>query len=238
MDTSAAPDVDVIEFVKGGTSADLQAGTSVIVLHGLGADGSDFLPVAQALDLSGLGPVRFVLPSAPTRPVTINGGYVMRAWYDIFPPPPGDPAGARPEDEAGLRASAAIVGRLIEREEQRGVAAERVVLMGFSQGCAMTLLTGLRFPRRLAGLVALSGYLPLAHTTAAEASMANRGLPVLMAHGSHDEMVVPARGEAARDTLGGLGYAVEWATYPMGHEVCMDEVDRIGGWLRQVLTRR
>ena len=230
--------VDLIEFVTGGTSADLHAAASVIVLHGLGADGSDFLPVAQALDLSGLGPVRFVFPSAPTRPVTINGGYVMRAWYDIFPPPGGDPAAARPEDEAGLRASAAIVQGLVEREEQRGVPAGRIVLMGFSQGCAMTLLTGLRLPRRLAGLVALSGYLPLPHATAAEASEANRGVPVLMAHGERDEMVVPARAEAARDTLGDLGYAVDWATYPMGHEVCMEEVTRIGGWLRQVLAPR
>lgn len=238
MSNSTTPDVDVIEFVRGGTSADLQAGASVIVLHGLGADGSDFLPVAQALDLSGLGPVRFVLPSAPTRPVTINGGYVMRAWYDIFPPPQGDPAAARREDEAGLRESAAIVSRLIEREALCGVPTERIVLMGFSQGCAMTLLTGLRFPRRLAGLVALSGYLPLPDTTAAEAGAANRGLPVLMAHGRHDEVVVPARGEAACEALRGLGYAVEWATYPMGHEVCMEEVNRIGGWLQQVLAQR
>lgn len=236
MNERATPAVDLIEFVTTGSSAALQPAASVIVLHGLGADGSDFLPVAQAMDLSAIGPVRFVLPSAPVRPVTINGGYVMRAWYDIFPPPGGDPAAPRPEDEAGLRASAAIVQGLIEREERRGVPAGRIVLMGFSQGCAMTLLAGLRFPRRLAGLIALSGYLPLPRATAAEASEANRGVPVLMAHGERDDVVVPARAEAARDALRELGYAVEWAAYPMGHEVCMEEVTRIRDWLHRVLA--
>lgn len=235
MNAATLATVDLIELVTGCTSADLQPRASVIVLHGLGADGADFLPVAQAMDLSGVGPVRFVFPSAPVRPVTINGGYEMRAWYDLMPLPGGDLAGPRPEDEAGLRASAAIVSGLIEREARRGVPPERIVLMGFSQGCAMTLLAGLRHPHRLAGLVALSGYLPLPQTTAAEASEANRGVPVLMAHGTRDEVVVPARAEAARETLRGLGYAVEWATYPMGHEVCMEEVQRIQGWLRQVL---
>jgi phospholipase/carboxylesterase len=231
--------VPLLELVAGGTSADEGSpGASVIVLHGLGADGSDFLPMIPALDLTGLGPVRFVLPSAPARPITINGGYVMRAWYDILEPAEGDPLAPRAEDEAGLRASAAIVRGLIEREERRGVPARRIVLMGFSQGCAMALLTGLRFERRLAGLVALSGYLPLAQTTADEASAANRDVPVLMAHGAHDDIVAPVRGQAARDLLRDLGYEVEWVTYPMGHEVCMDEVVRIGGWLRRVLAPR
>ena len=165
--------IELIEFTTGGDPA-AQPVASIVVLHGLGADGRDFVPVAQAMDLSIIGPVRFVFPSAPVRPVTINGGYEMRAWYDIFSFST-DPAAPRKEDEAGLRESQAIVLQLVEREVQRGVPAHRVVLMGFSQGCAMTLLAGLRAPQRLAGLVALSGYLPLAATTAAQASEANRG---------------------------------------------------------------
>ena len=228
------PHVDLLELVTGATSQDLEPGASIIVLHGLGADGSDFLPVAQAMDLSPVGPVRYVFPSAPVRPVTINGGYAMRAWYDIHPPA-DEPGGVRQEDELGLRESQAIVERLIERERQRGVPAERIVLMGFSQGCAMTLLAGLRSPHRLAGLVALSGYLPLAPTTATEATPVSREIPVLMIHGLHDEVVVPARGEAARDVLKDLGYNVQWATFAMGHELCMEEVSVIRDWLLERL---
>src|SRR5690606_38543976 len=158
-------ELQILEGVSG--AADAQPVASLIVLHGLGADGNDFVPVAQMLDLSTVGPVRFVFPSAPVRPVTLNGGHPMRAWYDIHPPGP-NPAAPRPEDDAGLRASQQQVQALIDREVARGVPAHRIVLMGFSQGCAMTLLTGLRAPQRLAGLIALSGYLPLADTTAAE----------------------------------------------------------------------
>ena len=221
--------IELLEFTTGGDHAAPPA-ASIVVLHGLGADGRDFVPVAQAMDLSAIGPVRFVFPSAPVRPVTINGGYEMRAWYDIFPPG-SDPLAPRREDEAGLRESQAIVLQLVEREVQRGVPAHRVVLMGFSQGCAMTLLAGLRAPQRLAGLVALSGYLPLAATTAAQASEANRGVPVFMAHGDADDIVVPARGEAARGALAALGYPVDWRSYPMGHEVCMDEIADLNAWL-------
>lgn len=226
------PELELIEGVSGGPDA--QPVASLIVLHGLGADGNDFVPVAQALDLSAIGPMRFVFPSAPVRPVTINGGYPMRAWYDIFPPG-ADPVGPRREDEAGLRASMAQVQGLIDREVARGVPASRVVLMGFSQGCAMTLLAGLRAPERLAGLVALSGYLPLPETTAAERSPASASVPIFMGHGSQDEVVVPARGEAARDALQALGHAVDWHSYPMGHSVCPEEVDDLNRWLLRVL---
>lgn len=228
-------ELQILEGVSGGPDAVPVA--SLIVLHGLGADGNDFVPVAQALDLSAIGPVRFVFPSAPVRPVTINGGYAMRAWYDIFPPT-ADPAVPRPEDEAGLRGSMRQVQGLIEREIARGVPAQRIVLMGFSQGCAMTLLSGLRAPQRLAGLIALSGYLPLADTTAAERSAANTDVPVFMAHGEDDDIVVPERGEAARDALRSLGHAVDWHTYPMGHSVCPEEVEDINRWLLRVLAPR
>ena len=224
-----------LELLEGRSGApDAPTAASLIVLHGLGADGNDFVPVAQMLDLSAVGPVRFVFPSAPVRPVTLNGGYAMRAWYDIYPPP-ADPGLPRREDEAGLRASQAQVQALIDREIGKGVPASRIVLMGFSQGCAMTLLAGLRAPQRLAGLVALSGYLPLPATTAAERSAANAGLPVFMGHGESDEIVALSRGEAARDALLALGHPVEWHTYPMGHSVCPEEVGDLNRWLLDVL---
>lgn len=224
--------LELIECVTGG-DATRPPVASIVVLHGLGADGQDFVPIVQALALDAVGPVRFVLPSAPVRPVTLNGGYAMRAWYDIHPP---GPDGTRAEDEAGLRASQAIVQQLLDREAGRGVAPARTVLMGFSQGCAMTLLAGLRAPQRLAGLVALSGYLPLAATTAAERHPANRDTPVFMAHGEHDDIVVPARGEAARDTLRALGQPVQWHPYPMDHAVCPQEVQDLNAWLLTVLA--
>lgn len=204
--------------------------TSVIVLHGLGADGSDFVPLVQELDLRALGPVRFVFPHAPTMPVTINGGYEMRAWYDIL--------GAdlvRREDEGGLRASQRRVAALIDRERQRGVVSERIVLAGFSQGCAMALLTGLRYPERLAGIVGLSGYLPLADRLDAERHDANRLAPIFLAHGSADPVVPMARALASRETLRNLGYDVEWHDYPMPHSVCMEEIADLEAWLLRVL---
>lgn len=207
-----------------------QPSASLIVLHGLGADGNDFVPVAQALDLSAVGGARFVFPHAPMRPVTMNGGYVMRAWYDIA----GTPQ-ARVEDEAGLRASQAQIEALIAREVARGMPAQRIVLMGFSQGCAMTLLTGLRHGERLAGLVGLSGYLPLAATTAAERSAANAQVPIFLAHGAHDPMIALERATASRDALQALGYPVQWHSYPMAHEVCMEEIADLNAWLLQVL---
>lgn len=213
---------------------ELQSGpdprTTVIILHGLGADGSDFVPVCEAMDLRAIGSVRYVLPHAPERPVSINGGYVMRAWYDVF----GFGAGAR-EDEAGLRDSQARIEALIARERARGVASERIVLMGFSQGCAMTLMTGLRHPEPLAGLVGLSGYLPLAALTAAERDPANAQTPVFMAHGAEDDIVAADRGRASRDALRALGHEVEWHEYPMPHSVCMEEIADIRSWLLRVL---
>ena len=203
---------------------------TVIVLHGLGADGNDFVPVAQALDLSAVGGVRFVFPHAPTRPVTINGGYVMRAWYDILGTP-----GARIEDEAGLRQSQALVEGLIARERERGMPSKRIVLMGFSQGCAMTLLTGLRHAEPLAGLVGLSGYLPLAAQTAAERHPANAQTPIFLAHGRHDPMIALDRATASRDALQALGHDVAWHEYPMAHEVCMEEIADLNAWLLGVL---
>jgi phospholipase/carboxylesterase len=203
---------------------------SIIVLHGLGADGTDFLPLADEIDLAQVGPVRWVLPRAPVRPVTINGGYRMRAWYDIL----GSDL-ARREDEAGLRESAALVHALVDREIARGVPAGRIVLAGFSQGCAITLLAGLRYGQRLAGLAGLSGYLPLAATTAAERHGANADVPVFIAHGRNDGIVPLARGEAARDALRGLGHDVEWHDYPMEHSVCIEEVQALQSWLGRVL---
>jgi phospholipase/carboxylesterase len=206
-------------------------GASLIVLHGLGADGNDFVPIAQELDLSAIGGARFIFPHAPMRPVTMNGGYVMRAWYDIA----GTPR-SRAEDEAGLRESQALIEALIERERERGMPAARIVLMGFSQGCAMTLLTGLRHGERLAGLVGLSGYLPLAAHTAAERSAANADVPIFLAHGREDPMIAIERALASRDALLALGQPVEWHDYAMPHSVCMDEVADLNRWLLRVLA--
>jgi phospholipase/carboxylesterase len=205
-------------------------GTSLIVLHGLGADGNDFVPIARELDLSAVGGARFVFPHAPMRPVTMNGGYVMRAWYDIA----GTPQ-ARREDEAGLRESQARIEALIAREVARGMPASRIVLMGFSQGCAMTLLTGLRYPERLAGLVGLSGYLPLSASTAAERSAANADVPMFLAHGREDPMIGIERALSSRDALLTLGYSIEWHDYAMPHSVCMDEIADLNRWLLRVL---
>ena len=204
---------------------------SLIILHGLGADGTDFLPMCDALDLDEVGPVRCVMPRAPERPVTINGGYRMRAWYDIL--------GAdivKREDEAGVRETIAQVHALLDREVARGVPAGRIVLCGFSQGCAIALGAGLRYPQALAGVAGLSGYLPLAATTAAERHEANRGTPLFLAHGRSDGVVPMARGEASRDALLALGHEVAWHEYPMEHSVCMEEVSDLNRWLLQSLA--
>ena len=205
---------------------------SMIILHGLGADGSDFVPVAHELDLAAVGPVRFVFPHAPARPVTINGGHVMRAWYDIL----GLDAHELREDERGLRESRRLVEALIAREKERGIAAARIVLAGFSQGCAMALMTGLRHDERLAGLVGLSGYLPLAANTAAERHDANRDTPIFLAHGSGDPVIPVARARASRDALVAMGHAVEWHEYQMPHSVCADEIADLNRWLLRVLA--
>jgi phospholipase/carboxylesterase len=204
---------------------------SIIILHGLGADGTDFLAMADELKLGAVGPVRFIFPRAPVRPVTINGGYAMRAWYDIL----GADI-ARREDEAGLRSSFAAVQGLIEREVARGVPSERIVLAGFSQGCAITLGAGLRHHQKLAGLVGMSGYVPLADTTAAERHAANTQTPVFLAHGRSDGIVTLARGTAGRDLLQSLGQPLQWQDYPMEHSVCMEEVQALQAWLLKVLA--
>ena len=208
-----------------------EARATVIILHGLGADGTDFLPVADELRLGPAGPVRFVFPRAPVRPVTINGGHAMRAWYDIL----GADIVQR-EDAAGLRESMRLVRQIVEREVARGVPARRIVLAGFSQGCAVTLGAGLRHPERLAGLAGLSGYVPLADTTAAERHAANRDTPVFLAHGRSDGVVPLARGIAGRDLLQALGQPIEWHDYPMEHSVCMEEVQALNRWLLRVLA--
>ena len=205
---------------------------TIIILHGLGADGTDFLPIADELKLSAVGPVRYLFPRAPVRPVTINGGQPMRAWYDIL--------GAdlvRREDATGLRESMAAVSRLIDREVARGVPAQRIVLAGFSQGCAITLGAGLRHAHRLAGLAGLSGYLPLSDTTAVERHDANVLTPLFLAHGRNDGVVPLARGVAGRDLLQGLGQPLEWHDYPMEHSVCMEEVQALQQWLLKVLRQ-
>ena len=209
-----------------------QSTATVILLHGLGADGNDFVPIASELQLQSVGPVRFVFPHAPVMPVTINNGYRMRAWYDIL----GTELVKR-EDEVGLRASLAAVEALLVREQQRGIPASRIVLAGFSQGCAMALLAGLRHRERLAGIVGMSGYMPLAATTAAERSQANALTPVFMAHGDRDNVVVLQRGLESCELLRGLGYDVDWHTYPMAHSVSLEEIQDLNAWLLKVLAR-
>lgn len=208
---------------------------AVIWMHGLGADGNDFVPIVNELDLSGAQAIRFVFPHAPTRPVTINNGHVMRAWYDISF---GDLEGkTRRADEKGLRESQAQIGALIAREQERGIAIGNIVLAGFSQGGAIALQTGLRHPEKLAGVMALSTYLPLAESFAAEASAANKTTSVFMAHGTHDPVVPHAMGENSRKVLEQAGYALEWHEYPMQHSVCLEEVADISRWLVSVLGR-
>ena len=207
---------------------------AVIWLHGLGASGDDFAAIVPELDLSGCPAIRFVFPHAPTLPVTLNGGYVMPAWYDIFGTELG--AGAvRREDAAGIAVSTKAIEALIAKEVARGIAPSKIVLAGFSQGCAMALHVGLRHASKLAGIMALSGYLPLADTLAVERSFANARTPIFMAHGTQDPVVVLSRGEGACNQLGTLGYIVQWHTYPMPHSVHPREVADISAFLRQVL---
>lgn len=203
---------------------------SVIWLHGLGADGNDFVPIVHELDLAGCPAIRFVFPHAPVMPVTINNGYVMRAWYDIF----GIDIVQR-EDEAGLRQSQALVEQLIAQEKSRGIPADRIILAGFSQGCAMALQTGLRYPEKLAGLLCLSGYLPIHATVPAERHSANHDTPIFLAHGRDDPVIPIHHAEKSRDMLLTLGYQVEWHEYPMPHSVCEEEIADIGAWFKRLL---
>ncbi|NNG23165.1 alpha/beta hydrolase [Telluria aromaticivorans] len=204
---------------------------AVIWLHGLGADGNDFVPMVQELDLAGLPGIRFVFPHAKTMPVTINNGYVMRSWYDIVATDL-----TRREDEGGLRASQLDVEALIAREKARGIPASRIILAGFSQGCAMTLQTGMRHPEKLAGMLCLSGYLPLATVAGAERTEESLATPIFMAHGRQDGVVPFARAQESAEVLKKLGYQVEWHEYMMQHSLCLEEVQDISKWFRKVLA--
>lgn len=205
---------------------------AIIWMHGLGADGHDFEPVVPELAHPDLPPLRYVFPHAPVRPVTLNGGMPMRAWYDLY----SLDRDAR-EDLDGLKAARHAIGGLIAREGERGIPPERIVLAGFSQGCAVALYTGLRFEERLAGLIGLSGYLPLRNTTAAERHPANASTPVFMAHGLHDPVVALAYAETSHDLLFELGQPLEWHTYPMPHGLHPQELADIQAFLLRVLPR-
>lgn len=220
--------LDTVELQTGDTPT-----ASIIWMHGLGADANDFVPIVRELDLRDCPSIRFVFPNAPQIPVTLNGGYIMPAWYDIAA------AGTdinRREDENGLRHSQTQIEALIAREIDRGVAADKIVIAGFSQGCAMTLQVGLRHPQKLAGLMCLSGYVPLADKVADERHVANQHTPIFMVHGTADPVIPIQRAEQSRDLLKQLGYQIEWHDYWMQHSVSPQEVIDIGHWLRKVLN--
>jgi phospholipase/carboxylesterase len=226
----SSPEVDttpLLETVEITTGS--EPNTSVIWLHGLGADGHDFEPIVPALSWPGAPAIRYVFPHAPVRPVTINGGMPMRAWYDIRE------LGGRAQDQAGIAHSVAQVSRLLEREQSRGIDARRIVLAGFSQGGAIALQLALRHPQRLAGVMGLSTYLLDAGRLDLEAAPENRDLPVFIAHGTMDPVVPFSLGESAANALRRMGYPVDWKTYPMPHSVSPDEVSDITGWLRRQL---
>lgn len=206
-----------------------QPDAAIVWLHGLGADGSDFVPIVPELRLPARLRARFVFPHAPVRPVTINAGVRMRAWFDIAA------LDGTHEDEAGLRAAQHEIEALIARERERGVASDRIVLAGFSQGGALALHTALRYRERLAGVIALSTWLPLAGTLSAQASAANAATPIFLAHGSDDPLVPLALAQASRAALARLGYAVEWRAYPMEHGVCAEEIADIAAFLVRIL---
>ena len=219
---------DTPEFVELSPAAPATA--AVIWLHGLGADGFDFVPLVDELRLPPDSNVRFVFPHAAPRPITLNNGYVMRAWYDIK-----GLGSERIEDEAGIRESEALIRRYIDHEMAQGVAPERIVIAGFSQGGAIALHTALRYPQRLAGILALSTYLPLHGHLERERSAANLGLPILMCHGTQDPMIGIDYAKPSYEILQALGYQVDWRSYPMAHQVCMEEVQDISNWLQKRL---
>jgi phospholipase/carboxylesterase len=204
---------------------------SVIWMHGLGADGNDFVPIVKELDLSGCPGVRFVFPHAPMLEVTINGGRLMPAWFDISSSEFG-----RDDDEKSLRSSEADIRELIEREKARGIAADHILVGGFSQGCAMTFQTALRYPEKLAGLICLSGYLPLEDSFEAERSDANKNTPIYYGHGRGDQVIPVTRAHRSLELLKKLGYQVDWHEYNMPHSVCMEEIDDISAFLQRVLN--
>ena len=204
---------------------------AVIWLHGLGADGNDFVPIIGEMRLPAALPIRFVFPHAPVRPVTLNNGFRMRAWYDLSA---GDITNRA--DVAGVRESQAHVEALIAREKARGIEARRIVIAGFSQGGVIALHTGVRHAERLAGIIALSTYVVLPEKLAEEASPANRDVPIFMAHGTFDPMVRPEWGEAGRKALTAVGFSVEWHTYPMPHSVVWEEIEAVSAFLARVLA--
>jgi len=219
---------ELLEYVEVGPSEESMA--SILWLHGLGADGHDFEPIVPELRMPETMPIRYVFPHAPLRPVTLNGGMVMRAWFDILAA--GFP---RRVDMDGFLESVGDLERLIEQEHRRGVPHERIVLAGFSQGGAVALHTGLRYEKPLAGILALSTYLPTLDCLSGEMSRANGQIPIMMAHGFMDPMVPLENAQEARDELVRLGYPVEWSQYPMGHAVCPEEIDAVRSWLLRVL---
>ena len=216
-----------VEIIEVETGANPRA--AVIWLHGLGADGRDFEPIVPELRLPAAKPVRFIFPHAPQRPVTINNGMRMRAWYDILQ------MGGGPEDEAGIREAQELLKGLIQNENEKGVPSGKIVLAGFSQGGAIVLQTALRHPQRLAGVMALSTYLPLSGKLEKERSTANSDLPVFMAHGQYDNMIGIDRAMQSRDALLALGYPLEWHEYPMPHSVCPEEIADIAAFLLRIL---
>jgi len=231
MSASQSPDsADTLPAIEIETAP--QPRYAVIWLHGLGADGHDFEPIVDTFDRERLPAIRFVFPHAPMRPVTVNGGYVMRAWYDVY----SQDFSHRREDAQGVRDSAQSLLALMARENARGIADERIVLAGFSQGGAIVLHAGLRHPRRLAGIVALSTYVPLADTLATEACAANRNVPIFMAHGHDDGMIPYAFGERSGALLRAAGYPVVWHGYAVEHGVCIEELRDIETWLHDVLA--
>jgi phospholipase/carboxylesterase len=220
---------DLLESLEIETAPNPDA--AVVWMHGLGADGHDFEPIVPELRLPATTRIRFVFPHAPLRPVTINQGHVMRAWYDVRAL-----AGVRREDEAGVRQSARQIEALLARERQRGIAPRRIVIAGFSQGGAMALHVGLRYADRLAGILALSCYLPLSNTLPTEASPANRDVPIFWAHGLHDPMIPQAMAEQGRAQLAELGYQIDWHQYPIPHSVSAEEIADVARWLERVLA--
>jgi len=216
-------DTEILETAPNPTVA-------VIWMHGLGADGHDFMPIVRQLDLRGLPGIRFVFPHAETMPITFFNGQVLPAWFDVY-----DLKSRTREDETGLRASQLLIEALIEREKARGIPASRIILAGFSQGCAITLQTGLRHPEKLAGMMCLSGWAPLAAKLPAERAQENLSTPIFMVHGRVDDVVPFQFAEQSRTALVAMGYEVEWHEYMMRHEVCMEELTDISAWLKKVL---
>lgn len=211
-----------------------KAAGSVIWLHGLGADGNDFVPIVQELNLPSELPLRFIFPHAPMRPVTMNNGYVMRAWFDIYSL---DFNQRKEVDEAGVADTIEQINKLIEKESQRGVSSDKIILAGFSQGAAIALAMGLHYPKPLGGILALSGFLPHIETMLAnEASAANFTTPIFMGHGSEDAIVPFARGHEVFVALEKNKYRVNWHSYSMGHSVCGDEIGDIAEWMREVYS--